>query len=70
MAARLADNLPNLRAPMSRAPVYGVCADCGAVAWELLLGKSDYCLGCAPEDYRDDDGRADYWDEDDTDDCA
>lgn len=36
-------------------PVYGVCFGCGAVAWELLRGVSDYCLGCDPQAYRDED---------------
>lgn len=35
--------------------VYGVCEGCGAVAWELLNGRSTLCIGCAPYAYRDDD---------------
>lgn len=35
-------------------PVYGVCAGCGAVAWELLSGVSDFCLGCDWAAYNDD----------------
>lgn len=33
----------------------GVCAGCGAVAWELLTSESDACLGCRPNDYDDGD---------------
>lgn len=32
--------------------VSGVCAGCGAVAWELLEGLSDYCMGCDSPSYR------------------
>ncbi len=35
--------------------VYGVCEGCGAVAWELLTGRSTACLDCDPAAYRDDD---------------
>jgi hypothetical protein len=31
---------------------YGVCAGCGAVAWELLEEKSDYCMGCDSSAYQ------------------
>ena len=34
---------------------YGVCAGCGAVAWELLSGVSDYCMGCDSAAYQPDD---------------
>ena len=40
--------------PAPKEPVYGVCFDCGAVAWELLRGVSDLCMGCDPSAYRDD----------------
>lgn len=33
--------------------VYGVCDGCGAVAWELLDGRSTACLDCDPAAYRD-----------------
>ena len=46
-------------------PVYGICSNCGAVAWELLLDKSDCCLGCDPFAYREDED--DLWDEEDDD---
>jgi hypothetical protein len=32
--------------------VFGVCEGCGAVAWELLDGRSPLCLGCDPISYR------------------
>lgn len=35
--------------------VFGVCEGCGAVAWELLDGRSTYCMGCDSAAYRDDD---------------
>lgn len=31
---------------------FGVCAGCGAVAWELLNGVSDYCIGCDSASYQ------------------
>ena len=40
---------------MSATPTYGVCAGCGAVAWELLQGISDYCLDCDGTAYGADD---------------
>ncbi len=33
--------------------VFGICEDCGAVAWELLAGRSTLCMGCDPTAYRD-----------------
>lgn len=43
--------------------VFGVCAGCGAVAWELLEGLSPLCMGCDSTAYQRDDG----WNEDEED---
>lgn len=40
---------------------YGVCIGCGAVAWELLTGDSDACMGCDPHAYQPPD-ECDYCD--------
>lgn len=31
---------------------FGQCPGCGAVAWELLEEKSDYCMGCDSSAYQ------------------
>lgn len=39
---------------------FGVCAGCGAVAWELLEELSDYCMGCDASAYQPPDEDGDY----------
>jgi len=52
---------PWFAAPAS--PVFGQCFGCGAIAWELLSGVSDYCMDCDPASYRHDDEDGDDYDE-------
>jgi hypothetical protein len=40
------------RPSLGQTPVYGQCFECGAIAWELLEGKSVYCMACDLQAYQ------------------